>query len=290
MNEPGYDFAVFGGDLRQWYVAETLARKGYSVITYAIPILSKEKKSDSALSLEEAISRADRLVGPIPLTKDKQTIYSKNVEDDLELSSFCKLLRYGQILAAGCLSDAICRKCRDKGVSCFDFMKDDSIAIFNSIATAEGAIAEALLRRPENLHGSRCLVLGFGKCGRTLARKLQALSATTTVCARGEAARAVAYTEGFDTINFTKLASAMEQSSYIFNTVPALVCSKDELQSMNKDALLIDIASAPGGVDYRAAKELGKSAYLCLGLPGKYSPKSSADALINALLLYTQKQ
>ena len=31
-----YDFAVLGGDLRQFYMAKQLAFKGYSVITYGI--------------------------------------------------------------------------------------------------------------------------------------------------------------------------------------------------------------------------------------------------------------
>jgi dipicolinate synthase subunit A len=42
---------------------------------------------------------------------------------------------------------------------------------------------------------------------------------------------------------------------------------------------IIDIASAPGGVDFSAAQKMGISAFLCSGLPGKYAPASSASAI-----------
>lgn len=284
MNGSKYDFAVFGGDLRQWYFAELLSQKGYSVITYGIENLSDEKQSATASSLKEAVLNSEILVGPIPFTKNRHTIHSKISKSDFDITHFEDLLQNGQMLAAGCLSDEICQKCIDKGVSCFDFMKDNTVVKFNSTVTAEGAIVEALLRSPVNLPDSECLVLGFGKCATALAQKLQALSAKVTVCARKKSARTVADTEGFDTIDFLQLTSNIGRYQYIFNTVPSIVCSKRELEQMNEDAVLIDIASAPGGVDYRAASELDRVAVLCLGLPGKYAPKSSAEALINALL------
>ena len=43
--------------------------------------------------------------------------------------------------------------------------------------------------------------------------------------------------------------------------------------------MILDMASAPGGVDYEACKELGISAALLPGLPGKYAPASSAEIL-----------
>lgn len=51
------------------------------------------------------------------------------------------------------------------------------------------------------------------------------------------------------------------------------------LKNVDLSALIIDIASSPGGVDYDAAQRLGISALHCLGLPGKYAPASSARHL-----------
>ena len=47
---------------------------------------------------------------------------------------------------------------------------------------------------------------------------------------------------------------------------------------------IIDIASAPGGVDYEAAGALGIAAKLCLGLPGKYAPKTAGEILAEEIM------
>lgn len=66
---------------------------------------------------------------------------------------------------------------------------------------------------------------------------------------------------------------------FIFNTVPAQFINEETLKNVDLSALIIDIASSPGGVDYDAAQRLGISALHCLGLPGKYAPASSARHL-----------
>ena len=72
---------------------------------------------------------------------------------------------------------------------------------------------------------------------------------------------------------------ALQESDFIFNTIPAMVLPKALLGYVRRDALILDMASAPGGVDYEACKELGISAALLPGLPGKYAPASSAEIL-----------
>ena len=49
-----------------------------------------------------------------------------------------------QILFGGCINEEIRHECEQKGIKAFDFMKMDDVAIYNAIATAEGAIMEAI--------------------------------------------------------------------------------------------------------------------------------------------------
>lgn len=46
----------------------------------------------------------------------------------------------------------------------------------------------------------------------------------------------------------------------------------------------MDIASAPGGVDFMAADELGIKAKQCLGIPGKYAACSAAAILTETMI------
>ena len=52
---------------------------------------------------------------------------------------------------------------------------------------------------------------------------------------------------------------------------------------MKQDALIIDLASKPGGVDMSAAQEMGKKVIWALSLPGKVAPITSAKALQNTI-------
>ena len=69
----------------------------------------------------------------------------------------------------------------------------------------------------------------------------------------------------------------------IFSTIPALILDIEKLKLVKKDAVIIDLASTPGSVDYEAAKELGISSYLELGIPSKVAPYSSAIYLKEAI-------
>ena len=52
---------------------------------------------------------------------------------------------------------------------------------------------------------------------------------------------------------------------------------------MHRDAVIIDIASAPGGTDLDAAQKRRIPVVSALGLPGKYTAKSSAGILADAI-------
>ena len=65
----------------------------------------------------------------------------------------------------------------------------------------------------------------------------------------------------------------------ILNTVPTRLFGENELSLLDKNALFIDLASAPGGVDFQAAEELGIRAIPALSLPGKTAPDTAAAIL-----------
>ena len=66
----------------------------------------------------------------------------------------------------------------------------------------------------------------------------------------------------------------------VINTIPALVINKREINLLQPDAVVLDIASAPGGCNFPYLKERGIAHKLALGLPGIYSPKTSGEILL----------
>ncbi|WFR54895.1 dipicolinate synthase subunit DpsA [Anaerocolumna sp. AGMB13025] len=284
MNPVSYDFAIIGGDMRQIYMANELVARNYSVIVYGLldPIL--DSSCTAADSLADAIDSSHIILTPIPVSKDGKTIISQKAQPDLTIYHLLRLLSPGQKLYGGCLTKEIKKQCDSNHIFYHDFMEQEEVILFNTIATAEGTLAEAILSSTTNLHGSSCLILGYGRCARTLADKLRGLCGHIDIAARSPLALAAANAASLGTVLLSSLEEKIDQYDYIFNTIPSLVLTREILVKTNPDVIIIDISSAPGGVDFAASKELERAAKLCLGLPGKYAPKSSAYFLIDYLL------
>ena len=283
-----YDFGIFGGDMRQIYIAKILKDKGYSVTTYSL-CTYKPAGCAEAGSFQSLIDNSSCLIGPIALSDGNGKISSKKAAVDLTVSALEEHLK-GQKIFAGCISAGFEERCRELGSSCYDFMKNRELAMYYAIATAEGTILEAIYHSPGNLHGSNVLVLGYGTCAKVLANKLKGMDTNIMVCARSEAQRMEAGAFGYAAIGFDRLNEHIGSMEYIFNTIPAVVLDRDKLALIESDALVIDIASMPGGIDREAASELGINLHHCLGLPGKYAPRASAQFLVDTVLANTEKE
>ena len=75
------------------------------------------------------------------------------------------------------------------------------------------------------------------------------------------------------------LAGELGEFDLIFNTVPSLVLDGSRLRETKADCVILELASAPGGVDFDAARALGRRAIRAPGLPGKVAPRSAAAAI-----------
>ncbi|MBQ9983803.1 MAG: dipicolinate synthase subunit DpsA [Lachnospiraceae bacterium] len=274
-----FDVALVGGDARIAYMAPYLLKKGYRVIGYGLSTDNEIKDSFvEAQSLKEAIESAGCIVGGIPLFKGN-LLSSQQPLSDLLKVQFDALLQKGQKIFGGIVPDEFIDACKERGVTCYDFMKYEPYVIKNAVATAEGSILEALQHQKTSIHGSKTLVLGYGRCGRVLAQKLKGLGAKVCVCSQSEEELAQAYTYGMEMLALSELKEYISDYEYIYNTIPAVVLSQDILRGVRKDTLVIDIASAPGGVESEVAKKFGIRVLYCYGLPGKYAPKTAAQGL-----------
>lgn len=172
----------------------------------------------------------------------------------------------------------------------WDFMKLPEVVEGNGWITAEGTVAEVLQLGLRSIWQQNVMVTGYGCCGEKIAKVFSWLGANVTVVARKEKVRGKAEKDGFWAIDFPEMGSFVEGMDTVINTVPAMVVTKDVIQKMRKDTLIIDIASSPGGTDFEAAKDAGIVAKLALGLPGIYTTASSAALLGNAIERYAPVQ
>ena len=271
----GFDFSIIGGDTRLQYMAENLRERGYSLTGYGAA-------GETVNSLAEAVCSSKNIVAGIPFSRDGKHIFSLTKHEDLTLDNLKNLLTENHVLFAGCIGEDFLEFGRKNNITMHDFMKDEKLTFFNTLATAEGAIAEAITRHPQNIHGSNILVLGYGRCAKILAHKLSALNASVTICARNDKALAEASAFGKLFFKIEELKEHIGEFEYIFNTIPKPIITDDILSKMDKSALLMDIA--PGGFNPKTAEKLNLNAVTAPGLPGRYAPKASGTALANFLI------
>lgn len=288
---------VIGGDRRLSFLAEGLTGYFEKVILYAGTEDEGGKsgmnkyinmEACGADSIAKMMRSADIIIGPVPFSRDGVHIFSGGKEK-VRIVDFCMGLREKQVLFGGNIPAEVISEAEKKGVFYRDFLQMEEVETENALTTAEGAVAEAIGLSLNNIHSGKCMVLGYGKCGKAIARLLKAWGIDTTIAARSGTALAQAGEEGYGTVLLKDMSDVIPGMLFIFNTIPAMVLKEKEIGVLKEDAVIVDIASAPGGTDFAACERAGIKAVLSLGIPGRYSPKTSAEILLRAVLKEREK-
>lgn len=278
-----YNAAIIGGDKRQVYLTGFLQYENISVLSYGIPTLLN-KSYIELFSLEETCMQSQFIILPFPVSRDKKHLSSISKNENILIDDLISNLHYGHTLIGGGFTNKIKIHCEENNIPYFDLLENNIVTTLNAVATAEGAIAKAITDSPGNLDHSKGLILGFGRCGKVLAKKLQVLGVDVSICARSKEALAEGYAFGYNIVQMEHLSTSIKEFDYIFNTIPALVLTDEILQNVSREVTIIDIASAPGGLNYESAISQKLNAHLYLGIPGKVAPKASAKILADEMI------
>jgi dipicolinate synthase subunit A len=271
-----HSFAVLGGDARQNYLFRKLLAAGFEADCWQVPGLANTKPG-----LYETLCRAEAAVLPMPALRGAEHVRAEGAE--IPLRSVLESLPRGAAVLGGGLA-AAAELLRQYPVRVVDYAAAEPLATLNAVPTAEGAIQIAMEKLPVTIHGSRFLVVGFGRIGKALAPRLAALGGLVTVAARRPGDCALAESFGCQSDRTGLYLRGLARYDCIFNTVPAPVLSADDFAAMRPDCLVIDLASGRGGADERGVPAGGPVYLRAPGLPGKAAPATAAEYLKNAVL------
>lgn len=286
------NFAVIGGDLRTIELIKIISKNSnYKLKTYGLKLNKdfKEKNITICNNLQDALYNSDIVIGPVPFSKDGENIYSIDEKNEIKINDLIYSLENNKIFIAGNLSDNIIQLINNKNNNIIveDIMKKDRFAIMNLASTVEGAIKSAISNTDKVLQGSRVLILGFGRIGKLLAKKFKLLDTYVTCTARKEKDLAWIDVLGYSSINIKDsldyLNKQLPKFDIIVNTVPKLLLTKENLKYVNKECLLIELASKPGGIDSNECSKLGLNFVNEQGLPGRIAPFTSARIIYNEI-------
>lgn len=274
-------FSIIGGDKRQLYTAQAMQSEGYKVYLSGFDRLEEDWGLER-LAIDKAVNACDCAVLPMPLTKDGKTLNAPFSNSEILLSDslarsfaskrvFCTMSNTLKSLSPVWDSVYLC-----------DYLSREELAVQNAVPTAEGAIEVAMREFPGTIHGSVCLVAGFGRIGKVLCKMLDGLGGRVYAAARKKSDLSLINALGYSGVDINSLCSH-NGFDIVFNTVPAMIFTAHTLARTCKNALVIDLASQPGGVDFESAKRLGIKTIHALSLPGRVAPKASGEIIKNTI-------
>lgn len=304
---------VIGGDARQRYLAQTLAEQGYRVSAYALldPSSIPSDVSCSVLlkddiyccnknlisqeyeyltidnNLRESLSECSTVILPFPLSPDGITLNCSD-EDKPSLreifTAISEICGSGARVYGGAVKERSREIAASFGIELIDYGAFEEIALENAVPTAEAAVLMAMQILNITVRSSKFAVIGYGRCGSELARLLKAMGGTVCAVARSEKDRARMRNDGITPLDFHSLTEAVNGTDITFNTVPFNVIDCDTLSRLADSRIIIELASAPGGVDRECAAHYGVKVIHAPSLPGKYAPKSAAEIIARAII------
>lgn len=274
------NIGILGGDLRIVNLAEMLAKDGHNVYTYGLEKANFSKHNIiRCKSLSEFSERCNVIISAIPFSKGGVYVNSPFSNKEIAIEETLEKLKNKKLIA-GAISDEIKKITSKNIIDVTDLMQIESFTIMNIIPTVEGAIQVAMENTDFTMYNSNCLVLGFGRIGKLLCKRLKEFGANVYCMARKEKDLAWIKTLGYNEVYIENLENNLDNKDIIFNTIPSIVLDDSELKILkekNSKCAIIELASKPGGIDLEKAKEHGTKIINAQGLPGKVAPYSAAE-------------
>lgn len=272
-------FGVIGGDERMKYLAQSIAVDGYPVCVCGLEKLGTCRGA-AECDLPQLAAKSSVILLPLPATKDGLFLNAPYAENEIRLDDDFSRLFMHKTVCGGMLRRLTASSSLWREIEPEDYYRREELAVGNAIPTAEGAVGIAIREYPGTINGAKCLITGFGRIGKNLAIILRGMGAEVFCAARKKADLMQMRAFGVQPLTYREISRRFD---LIFNTVPAKVLTSPVLMQQTRDTLIIELASAPGGIDLKRAEELHLHVIDAPSLPGRVAPKTAAEYIKEAV-------
>ncbi|MBA2870856.1 dipicolinate synthase subunit A [Anoxybacillus calidus] len=281
----GMHVAIIGGDARQLEVIRKLIELDAKLSLIGFDQLDHGFTGATKVQIDEVdFSDLDAIILPVPGTNlegQVDTVFSNEkvfLTEEMLLKTPKHCTIYSGI--SNSYLEQLMKATNRKHVQLFE---RDDVAIYNSIPTVEGTIMIVIQHTDFTIHGSHVVVLGLGRVGMSVARTFAALGAKVKVGARRSEHIARITEMGLYPFHLNDLEKEVTDIDICINTIPHMVVTASVISKMPAHTLIVDLASKPGGTDFRYAEKRGIKALLAPGLPGIVAPKTAGQIVANVL-------
>ena len=278
------NIVIVGGDKRQKYLKEYLSGQGLAVSSYGL-----FDWDDDTDKLKSMIDENSVIILPLPATRNGKTVNmpfsKKEIEVDRLLSFLCK----ENLVFGGIIKGELLSRLRETDVPYIDYY-DEAFIEKNAVLTAFGTLKIILEHIDFALPMGKFAVTGYGRVAKETASLLSSLSCNVTVFARNPSQREDAMIKGCKAHPITMLSSLAHEYDIIINTVPSQIFTEETSKNINEKCKVIELASAPYGMDFELLRKNGVEVIKAFGLPGKYTPKTAGEIIGKRIQQHLQKE
>ncbi|WP_226578885.1 dipicolinic acid synthetase subunit A [Halobacillus litoralis] len=281
----GHHVAVIGGDARQIELIRKLNEWDATVYLAGFDQLNESFREAIDLDLESSqVEKLDAIILPVPGTDGDGKIEGIFSNQLIHLSEeWLKQTPEHCQIYTGIANDHLINLAAKVNRKLIPLMDRDDVAIYNSIPTVEGTLMLVIQHTDFTIHGSKVIVLGLGRVGMSLARTFDHLGAQVSVGVRSTSSAARVYEMGLTPIDMKNLENTSMACDILLNTVPHQVVDASVIKQLPSHALILDLASKPGGTDFKYADKRGIKALLAPGLPGIVAPKTAGRIIADVV-------
>lgn len=281
----GLTIAIIGGDARQLEIIRKLTEQHADIYLAGFDQLDDGFTGTVKCKIDEIpFPKIDSIILPVSATTGEGVVSTVFSNEEVVLKqSYLEQTPEHCVIYSGISNTYLEGIASEAGRKLVKLFERDDIAIFNSIPTVEGTIMMAIQHTDYTIHGSNVAVLGMGRTGMTIARTFAALGAKVKVGARSSAHLARISEMGLSPFQIEEITDHVNDIDICINTVPSLILNQRVLSRMTPRTLILDLASRPGGTDFKYAEKQGIKALLAPGLPGIVAPKTAGQIIANVL-------
>lgn len=285
--------AVIGGDARYLELIRQLqAIEHIEIVLVGYDKLEQGFTGLNQIDFQELkVEDLDVVILPITGMDEEGSVETVFSDQHIQITEdWFRKLKESAIVFTGITNAHLSELTERTGTELIPLFDRDDVAIYNSIPTAEGTIMMAIENTDYTIHSSRVIVAGFGRVGNTVASKFAALGAKVSVATKKSSDLARITEMGLNPIFLNKLPEHTSECDLLINTIPAMVITKEAIQNLPSNSVIIDLASKPGGTDFAYAKQRGIEAILARSLPSIVAPRTAGKILADVIIQILTKE
>lgn len=278
------NIVIVGGDKRQKYLKEHLENEGFCVSSYGL-----FDWDDDTDKLKSIIDENAVVILPLPATRNGKTVNMPFSKKEISVDRLLSFLGKDNLVFGGIIKGDLLSRLRETDIPFIDYY-DESFIEKNAVLTAFGTLKIILEHIDFALPMGKYAVTGYGRVAKETVNLLSSLSCNVTVFARNSSQREDANIKGSKAYPITELSRLANSFDIIINTVPSEIFTEEIIKNINENCKVIELASAPYGMDFELMRKNGIDVIKAFGLPGKYTPKTAGEIIGKRIETFMQKE